>query len=182
MAAVAIQVDADDLIDQVANGALLRDLARHTGIDKRALSRTLLKHPDYQTAKQVGIELRLDEAEATLRTPDCDIARAREVWRAATWRAERECPDRWGAKQELGQLSVTVQVVAFSPQNLSDIQALRSTGVMSSNQELTSVAPVQQILAVSATPAKHAFPQDRGGSPVAPPLVDCVGDQSPEGG
>ena len=30
-----------------------------------------------------------------------DIARAREQFKAAAWRAEREFPHRWGAKQQI---------------------------------------------------------------------------------
>lgn len=101
MTAVAI-LTPDAMIDRIANGAFLRDLARDTGIDKRRLSEQLRKHPDYQAAKETSIEVQLDDAQvAILQSAEAaDIARAREQFRAAAWRAEREFPHRWGQKSE----------------------------------------------------------------------------------
>lgn len=109
-------LDPEPLIAQLENGAYLRDLARQTGIDKRRLSEILRKHPDYALAKECAIETQLDEAEARLGDSTSDIARAREQWRAATWRAERECPARWGQTTKLTGADggpIQVQVVRF---------------------------------------------------------------------
>lgn len=71
------------------------------------------KHPDYQAAKECAIEVQLDDAQLALRLArePADIARAREMFRAAAWRAEREFPSRWGQKVESKQdLSISVRV------------------------------------------------------------------------
>ena len=109
-------LEIEPLIAKLENGAFLRDLARDTGIDKRRLSEILRKHPDYALAKECAIETQLDEAEERLGDSASDIARAREQWRAATWRAERECPARWGQVNKLTGPDggpIQVQVVRF---------------------------------------------------------------------
>jgi hypothetical protein len=106
-------IDADALIDRISDGAFLRDLSKETGIDKRRLSERLRKHPAYQSAKETSIEVQLDDAQLALQLAreTADIARAREMFRAAAWRAEREFPHRWGAKTQVsGDLSITVQI------------------------------------------------------------------------
>lgn len=106
MASTALQtLDHDWAIDQIANGAFLRDLSAQTGIDKRRLSEQLRKHPDYASAKESAIECQLDDAQEAIRlaADQQDIACARERFRAAAWRAEREASHRWGAKQQIAQ-------------------------------------------------------------------------------
>jgi hypothetical protein len=97
------EFNPETLIDRISDGAFLRDLAKETGIDKRRLSEKLRKHPDYQAAKETAIEVQLDDAQLALqlaREP-ADIARAREMFKAAAWRAEREFPGRWGPKSHV---------------------------------------------------------------------------------
>lgn len=109
--AATLPVPLESLIDQIADGAFLKDLSKQTGIDKRRLSEHLRKHPDYPAAKQSAVEVQLDDAQLAIelaREPT-DIARAREMFRAAAWRAEREFPGRWGSKQD--SQGVQVQVV-----------------------------------------------------------------------
>ena len=105
--AVAV-IDPDALIDRIANGAFLRDLAKETGIDKRRLSEQLRQHPSYESAKEASIEVQLDDAQVSILQAKevSDIARAREAFRAAAWRAEREFPKRWGQRSH-----VTVETV-----------------------------------------------------------------------
>lgn len=110
MEAVALP-DSEALIDRIANGAFLRDLAKETGIDKRRLSEQLRKHPSYKAAKEAAIEVQLDDAQIALEQSRevSDITRAREMFRAAAWRAEHEFPERWGAKAG-GSGGVTVVI------------------------------------------------------------------------
>lgn len=98
-----VAYDPDWAIEQIANGAFLKDLSAQTGVDKRRLSEQLRKHPDYTAAKEASIEIQLDDAQNAIESAReaTDIARARERFRAAAWRAEREFPHRWGAKQEI---------------------------------------------------------------------------------
>jgi hypothetical protein len=95
-----VAYDPEQLIQRIAEGAFLRDLAKELGIDKRRLSERLRQHPGYEEAKQECIDTQLEEAQKALREArdTTDIARARELFRAAAWRAEREHPARWGQK------------------------------------------------------------------------------------
>ena len=98
-----VKFDPDWAIQQIANGAFLKDISAMTGIDKRRLSEQLRKHPDYPAAKEAAIEVQLDDAQQAIDTAQdtTDIARARERFRAAAWRAEREASHRWGVKSEV---------------------------------------------------------------------------------
>lgn len=109
----------EPLIEEIANGAFLKQLAQKTGIDKRRLSEQLRKHPDYQAAKQAAIESQIDDAQLALELAreTADIARAREMFRAAAWRAEHEFPDRWGGKQLISGPTVVVLSQHVAPQD-----------------------------------------------------------------
>jgi hypothetical protein len=95
-----VKYDPEELIQRIAQGAFLRDLAKELGIDKRRLSEKLRQCPGYEEAKQECIDTQLEEAQIALKEArdSADIARAREMFRAAAWRAEREHPARWGQK------------------------------------------------------------------------------------
>lgn len=107
MTAVAIQ-HREEIISQVAKGTMLKAIAAKVGVSPQAIANQLAKDPDYRQAREIGAEVRLEEqfdgileAEGTT-----DVSRAREGFRAAAWFAEREFPERWGAKANV----VTVQV------------------------------------------------------------------------
>lgn len=106
-------IDAETLLRKIANGAYLKDLEAETGLDKRRLSEQLRKHPDYKAAKEASTECQLDEAFEMLKCAQdaVDIARAREQFKAAAWRAEREFPHRWGQKvEQLGGVQINVVI------------------------------------------------------------------------
>ena len=111
-------LDLGHAIDQIADGAFLRDIAAATGIDKRRLSEQLRLHPDYPSAKLCAIEVQLDDAQQAIEGAHSglDIARAREQFRAASWRAERECPAVWGQRSTVQvDAAITVHVVRVEP-------------------------------------------------------------------
>jgi len=91
----------DAAIERIANGEILKVIAADYNIDKRRLSEQLRQHPEYRIAKIVRNETNLDDAQAEIKIAieQSDIARARSLWSAATWRAERECPEEWGQHQ-----------------------------------------------------------------------------------
>jgi len=135
---VRYSVDLDDLIAQIANGALLRDLEPETGVTRQRLSQILRDHPGYAQAKRCQLEARLDRAEAGMdAAPDgLSLARAREQFRAAAWRAERECPELWGQHTQVtvsqGDLGERLRrarerVIDAAPQQTQDIGPLKST-------------------------------------------------------
>lgn len=97
------QFNPDWAIEQISNGAFLRDISAQTGIDKRRLSEALRQHPNYQSAKIASITCQLDDAQQSIDSAvdSTDIARAREKFRAAAWRAERECRAIYGQNVDL---------------------------------------------------------------------------------
>jgi hypothetical protein len=113
-------VNPNELIELIANGAITQHIARELGVHHSSLYRQLAKHPEYAAARECGMEARLDNAELAIHEADeCTLPRAREVWRAVTWRAERECSHRWGAKSQVTvdhriDLQVTLSVDAAS--------------------------------------------------------------------
>lgn len=132
MASTAIaQLDAQVLIDRISAGAFLRDLAAETGIDKRRLSEFLRKHPDYPAAKECAIECQLDDAQQAIQTAQeqADIARAREMFRAAAWRAEREVPERWAPRQHITATVAVVNLDALLVTSARDLLQHEPVGV-----------------------------------------------------
>jgi hypothetical protein len=105
---VLANVSPDALIERIYNGAIPAHLAESIGAHKCSVYRHLADHPEYQRARKTGMAVRLDDAEHAVATADeRTLARAREVWRCVTWRAEREHPDVWGPKQQ----SITINVL-----------------------------------------------------------------------
>ena len=107
-----IKYDDDAILGQLCSGMKLRDIAKQIGITKQSLHTHISKHPQYLAAKQEAFDSRLDDCEDELRraTDATDIARAREVFRATAWRAERECPSIWGKQDTNNGTSVTVVI------------------------------------------------------------------------
>lgn len=130
-------LSTDSLIDRIADGAFLRDLAIESGIDKRRLSERLRKHPDYGSAKESAIEVQLDDAQLalSLAIETTDIARAREMFRAAAWRAEHEFPERWGKRPD----------IAIQINNISGLEQALTGDAASLLDKLRTVAVQQQI-------------------------------------
>lgn len=78
-------------------------IAREMGVTPQALSARLAGNPEYIAARESGHAARLDEAEEwTEGAQDAlELARARDVWRARSWRASVEYPARWGDKRQV---------------------------------------------------------------------------------
>lgn len=101
----------ESIIEQLARGRYLKDIAIDLGVSKQALSQVLVSDPEYQIAREEGMAERLDEAhrlmaEVTenrgIEKEDAkaylDLVRIREAGiKRLEWRAEREFPNRWGA-------------------------------------------------------------------------------------
>lgn len=139
-------LDLEPIIDQIAGGALMAEVAKSIGVDKRRLSEKLRQHPEYQLAKELGAELNLDAAQLALRDPASDIARAREEFRAAAWRAEREHPARWGRGPE----------IVINQLNLGDMQAVPVADL------LKTVVSKQQSVEVNQLPENEPIETENG--------------------
>jgi predicted transcriptional regulator len=98
------------IISQVAAGRLMRDVAADLGVTPAAISQYLASDPEYQAAREAGIEQQLERWQHEMEQADdpLKLARAREAFRAASWRGEREHPRRWGQKQEVSVVNINV--------------------------------------------------------------------------
>ena len=104
-------LDVDGTLDRIANGEIAQQIAHSLGVHHSNLYRKLAAHPEYQAARESGLAARLDKAEHDVECADeRTLARARELWRVVTWRAEREAPQRWGQRQQL-DVGVQFQIV-----------------------------------------------------------------------
>jgi hypothetical protein len=112
----------EQIIEQVAAGVRLTDIAKSLGLKSHsAICNILDKDPDFQAARQVGLESRMDQREGELEIAEDNVtvARARELLSHARWRAERECPSRWGVKQDtqqsFGTQGITINIGTVQP-------------------------------------------------------------------
>lgn len=127
MTAIAI-LNREAIIEQVANGNLLDQVASGLDIAAPNISKHLAADPEYHQARQIGAQLRLERSYARLAKCDEDgmpavdsnLVRAREaIWRASAWFAEREYPERYGQKVEAKiDASLTVHVVRLAAEGM----------------------------------------------------------------
>lgn len=96
-------INPDSIIDQIAAGAFQSHIAISLGVSPQALHQKLSKHPAYREALKLRNMAKLDNAQGKIdqAAAAIDLARAREAFRAAAWRAERECPSEWGSQVAL---------------------------------------------------------------------------------
>lgn len=111
MTALAI-IHKDSILEQIRAGVRLSEIGRALGISAPAISQVLTNDPEYQQALQSFHDSRLDKAEGLIEEAQdqLNLARAREVWKAYSWRAER-LDRRYAAKQEVsGATPTAIQI------------------------------------------------------------------------
>lgn len=107
MSTALANVDADSVIERIASGEYQSHIAAQLGIPKQSLHNVISKHPAYREALKLRNMAKLDQAQEAIENPEGesalakDLARAREAFKAAAWRAERECPGEWGNKTQI---------------------------------------------------------------------------------
>lgn len=124
---IPIAVQQKDLVlERLANGVLVKDIATELGVARETISRALSKDPDYQAAIAEALEARLEQRENELENArdGITLARSRELLAHARWRAERLNPQRWGQMKQAVQVNagdgqVQVNIVSFSDENTS---------------------------------------------------------------
>ena len=125
----------DDIINRIASGEFQSHIARQLGVAPQSLHERISKHPQYRIALECRNTANLDDGQMLIdRSPD--LARAREQFKAAAWRAERECPAIWGAKQQLeisGKLSLDA-LLGVVEVELSGKQAIDSQAIALHNE------------------------------------------------
>jgi len=104
----------EDAKERILRGHTLSQIAQSHGIAERTLEYWLSALGDeYKELRQVWIDNMLAEARELLRNTGEDdkaalrLARARELWKSATWYAERRDRDRYGQDQQTGSVVVT---------------------------------------------------------------------------
>lgn len=110
MTAIAL-LHKDKVIDALSKGQTLDSL--NLGVSRQAISRALKDCPEYQDALIEYHAARLDKAEALIEEAldNVDVARARALHSAYSWRAEREQSRIWGNQQQSNvQQSPTVVI------------------------------------------------------------------------
>lgn len=118
MTALALQPGIREyIIDCVARGTKLQEVAHSLGLAGKgqAIANALADDPEYRAAREDGLEARMEQRERELEIAESqDVPRARELLSHARWRAEREAPKRWGAKQQVTMDSSITVVLAAS--------------------------------------------------------------------
>jgi hypothetical protein len=135
MAIVAL-TSRDEIIERVAQGEMLADIAHSLGIAPPNISKHLSQDPEYRQAREMGAERRLDAAVKAvqevadigidngkivgLSQPVSNLARVRlDQLKAVQWFAEREFPHRWGIKQQVDVVvAPTINFVMAQPQDV----------------------------------------------------------------
>ena len=104
MTAVAIQ-HRDEILKEISDGKLLRQIATQYGITKVAISQALGNDPDYQAALRSQADALIDEAmsETWEARDKVNIARARGMRDGAFRYAESIHSEKWSPKQEIKQ-------------------------------------------------------------------------------
>lgn len=110
MTAVALQ-HREAILQSIANGKRLTDLSEQLHVSPQAISKVLVKDPEYQAAIELGHAIRLDNAERAIEaaSDQVEVARASASWRSIAWRAEKEVPSRWGNRMNIA-MEVSVKV------------------------------------------------------------------------
>lgn len=100
------KANPQDILDRVAAGELLRDIAKDYGCTQPAVSWFVAKHVPKDVWAQVreqSIAARLEQSTHDMEVAEdaLMLARARESARLWMWRAERELPHLYGQRQQI---------------------------------------------------------------------------------
>ena len=118
---IAVQ-HRESILQQVADGVRLKDIAKQYGVTKSAITHALSDDPEYIAAKEQFHSARLDQAEEMILAATEDStsqARARNYWSAVSWRASKEQRDVYGDKldthQAFGPQGITINIGTVTP-------------------------------------------------------------------
>ena len=100
MTAIAI-LHKDEILKRVAKGDKISTIGESFGVSQQAISKQLLKDPEWVEARMSGALARIEHWEKEVEKIDPDtnqvmLGRAKEMLSHARWRAEREFPSQWG--------------------------------------------------------------------------------------
>jgi len=100
MTAVAV-LHKDEILKRVAKGDKIADIGKTYNVSHAAISKQLLKDPDWIEARMSGALARIEHWEKEIEainagSSQVELGRAKELLAHARWRAEREFPSQWG--------------------------------------------------------------------------------------
>ncbi len=100
MTAIAV-LHKDEILKRVAKGDKISDIGKSYNVSQAAISKQLLKNPEWIDARMSGALSRIEywekEVEAiNAGSSQVELGRAKEMLSHARWRAEREFPSQWG--------------------------------------------------------------------------------------
>jgi hypothetical protein len=103
MTAIAV-LHKGEILKRVAAGDKITDIGKTYGVTQQAISKQLLKDPEWIDARMSGALARIEHWEKEVEainegTSQVVLGRAREMLSHARWRAEREFPSQWGSQK-----------------------------------------------------------------------------------
>ena len=106
-------LDLDLIVHRIASGEYQSHIAKELGIAPQRLHERVSKHPAYRDALLARNIAKLDSAQQGIEREDtalgADLARAREAFKAAAWRASRECRNEYGDGPQVAiQQNITI--------------------------------------------------------------------------
>lgn len=129
-------VDPKVILERVAAGDMLREIAKDYGVTQPAVSHYIKAHVDpdvWRRVRDMSIAARLEKTAEDLERADDPLmlARARESARLWMWRAEREhghiYQTKPAAEINLQGKDMSVQIVSYSDNKSSDPGQLRES-------------------------------------------------------
>jgi len=100
MTAIAVK-NKSEILKRVAAGDKISDIGKAYNVSQQAISKQLLKDPEWVEARMSGALARIEYWEKEIEaikegTSMVMLGRAKEMLSHARWRAEREFPSQWG--------------------------------------------------------------------------------------
>ena len=96
---IAIQRKAE-VLEMLASGHLVRDIAEHLGCVRESISRALANDPEYQAAMAESFTARLEQRESELESAEdhVSLTRADRLLNHQRWLCERRLPNLYGQR------------------------------------------------------------------------------------
>jgi transcriptional regulator with XRE-family HTH domain len=109
----------EEIISKIAGGMSTKKIAEELGVTGSAISQYLSKDPEYQAAQLEFHANRLDTAEEMIlkATDVFESAKARDTWKAYSWRASVEQKRIWGTQPETSSNGSGVTIIINRNQN-----------------------------------------------------------------